>query len=536
MTDRDRTEPSAEPGALELDDSPEHEATPTAEPSSPCPETDPSAKPGRARGRILNAAIRWVRRSPPRKDPIPSEAPVTEPQGALGLEPRKSDAASSPDPDDPGDKKRLAALSWLGNIFARDGHRAEAGAVSPDAGTASSPEPFVAEAQDLLGLEARKAGGACSPDPDASADKTQLAALSWLGNIFARDQDRTEDAAASPDAGTTPSAIAEETASADTLRRDHRASARVRARLVGALVSGIRMVSAERDRDEIIRWFVNARGILGQGGSNKDIAKALYASVDTKRFAQLLGHTALTGIRNYKASNLPLALKVALPVTALGAALVGAHGAGVAAFGGAIGLPVVLLLFLGTAGATAVVEAFVKDRSVRDPLTKLLLALVALETARRAKKELVAALRADAAVPERAAVPEDEAALLAHLMTMDPTAFERHVMSFFESDGHPVGVTPRTNDFGVDGYVLHPDGPIIVQCKRYSAEHPVGRPDIQQFKGVIEEHQALRGYFVTTSRFTAEAQGSAALSDRLVLVDGEELIRWHKFGRMRQGA
>ena len=298
-----------------------------------------------------------------------------------------------------------------------------------------------------------------------------------------------------------------------------------------ALISGIRMISSERDRDEIIRWFMKAREILGRDSSSAEKAKVLYKSTDTARFAQLLANTAATGLNNYYGADLPLALKVAVPVTLIGAGYFGMQGAGLLAFGTGIGLPVVLLLFLGTAGATTVLEAFIKDRNVRDPLTKLLLMFVAFESTRRAKKELLQAMRADAMVPVRAPVPPASEEILPTLMAMDPITFERHVMSFFEQDGHPTGLTPRSNDFGVDGYVFHPDGVIIVQCKRYHADNPIGRPAIQQFKGVIEEQRAFKGYFVTTSRFTEEAAESAAKSHRIILVNGEEIVRWHKAGR-----
>jgi restriction system protein len=310
-------------------------------------------------------------------------------------------------------------------------------------------------------------------------------------------------------------------------RTSGQSASTVRSGLVKAIVASVRSVSSERDRDQIVRWFVNARQILAEGAPRKETAKRLYRSVDTFHFAKLLGRTALTSISNYKGSNLPLALKVAIPVTVAGTAVVGAKGAGIAAFGSAIGLPVALLLFLGTAGATSIVEAFVKDRNVRDPLTKLLLMLVMLETTRRAKKELLDALRAEATIPKRAEAPSEKQPLVDFLFNMDPIAFERHVMSFFEEDGFPVGLTQRSNDFGVDGYILHPDGVVIVQCKRYAAENPVGRPAIQQFKGVIEEQNALKGYFVTTSRFTEEATASAQKSKRIILVDLPELVRWH---------
>jgi restriction system protein len=90
-----------------------------------------------------------------------------------------------------------------------------------------------------------------------------------------------------------------------------------------------------------------------------------------------------------------------------------------------------------------------------------------------------------------------------------------------------VWATRKSNDFGVDGCAIHPEGLMIVQCKRNVTENKVGRPTIQQFKGVVEEQNALRGYVVTTSAFTEEAIESAQLSAKLILVDMDSLVRWH---------
>jgi hypothetical protein len=49
-------------------------------------------------------------------------------------------------------------------------------------------------------------------------------------------------------------------------------------------------------------------------------------------------------------------------------------------------------------------------------------------------------------VPRRTDVPADSAALLTHLRTIDPVDFERHVLSFFEGQGYPVGLTAGSND------------------------------------------------------------------------------------------
>lgn len=122
----------------------------------------------------------------------------------------------------------------------------------------------------------------------------------------------------------------------------------VQAGVVAAIIGGIRLISAERDRDEVIRWFAGGRDILASDVPTSTKAKQLYQTINTVRFAKLLGNTIRTSLYSYKSANLPLALKVALPVTMIGAASFGMKGAGIVAFGSGIGLPVVLLLFLGT--------------------------------------------------------------------------------------------------------------------------------------------------------------------------------------------
>lgn len=127
------------------------------------------------------------------------------------------------------------------------------------------------------------------------------------------------------------------------------------------------------------------RPVLDSGRSRKEIAKDLYAMLDTKRMGKLIANMAVTTVRNYGDSDLPLSIKVALPAAAVGAAIFGLQGAGVAAFGGAMGVPVVLLLFLGTAGVAAIIEAFVKDKSSIEPATRLVMTLLALELERRGR-------------------------------------------------------------------------------------------------------------------------------------------------------
>jgi len=227
---------------------------------------------------------------------------------------------------------------------------------------------------------------------------------------------------------------------------------------------------------------------------------------------------------------LPTPLKVALPATIIASPLVAGQGAGIAAFGSAIGVPVLLIIFLGTAGITSVIEAFLGKPEARNYISVVMAMIARDEILRRARYELREAMAAEPVKPKRYQMPKEAEALQAKLMAMDPYDFERHVMSFFQDAGMLAWVTKKSNDAGVDGFARHSNGLILVQCKRHGPTNFIGRPVIQQQKGVIEENDAWRGYVVTTSRFTKDAIDSAKLSNKVFLIDMEMLTKWHKKG------
>lgn len=67
-------------------------------------------------------------------------------------------------------------------------------------------------------------------------------------------------------------------------------------------------------------------------------------------------------------------------------------------------------------------------------------------------------------------------------------------------------------------------GVIYVQAKCW--EQPVGRPEIQKFVGALHGKRARKGVFITTSRFSPDAQAYVEhIEPRVVLIDGERLAR-----------
>ena len=314
---------------------------------------------------------------------------------------------------------------------------------------------------------------------------------------------------------------------------DEHSDSKVRQWFISLFIRAIEAISTEQDRLEVLSWLTLVREVLNRDDLSKtEKAKDIYVISDTKTTVGIVLRSLSAAIKNYKNSDLPLAVKIALPTTLAAATVIGGQGAGIVAFGSGIGLPVLLLVFLGAAGITAVLESFVNSKDAKSYIGVVMALIVRDELYRRANKQFQEAMIHNPVAPKQFVMPQDEQALRQKLLTMDAFEFEQHIMSFFQHQGLLAWVTKRSNDAGVDGFAKHENGLIVVQCKRYSENNLVGRPAIQQFKGVIEENNAWRGYVVTTSRFTQEAKDSAVLNDRLVLVDMDALVQWHVDNRV----
>lgn len=256
--------------------------------------------------------------------------------------------------------------------------------------------------------------------------------------------------------------------------------------------------------------------------------KELNALINSRTTIKAIAKSVSEAASNYRKSNLPMSMKIALPATLAAIPFVGGHAAGIAAFGGALGVPVLLLVFLGAAGITSIIEAVVRAPEARTHIAEIIDVIIEDERLRRTSAQMKAAMKDQPMDPTRFPMPVEEMALRQYLLSMDPFDFEHHNMSFFQGAGFiKACVTPKSNDFGLDGWALHDDGLVVVQCKRNSTENKVGRPTIQQFKGVVEEQNAYRGYVITTSSFTEEAIASAALASKVMLVAMDDLVRWH---------
>ncbi len=306
---------------------------------------------------------------------------------------------------------------------------------------------------------------------------------------------------------------------------------RVRSWAVKTISSSISAITSEDDRRDVINWFALVREVLNEDISASSKVSKVYRLMGSKKSLAFVFKSIQEAVLSFSKSNLPLPIKLAIPAAIAALSVVGGQSLGLAALGGAIGMPIILVVFVGVAGISTIIETFVKSPESRTYIGYIAKVVLKDEIARRQRADLRKAMEDGITQPQRAKVPSELEDLKSALLKMDPFEFERHTMSFFTEAGLVAWVTAKSNDFGIDGFARWQKGLIAVQCKRNSPENAVGRPEVQKFKGAMEEHtDCLLAFMVSTSRFTDEAKASATKNSKIRLVDMEKLLEWHENG------
>ncbi len=124
------------------------------------------------------------------------------------------------------------------------------------------------------------------------------------------------------------------------------------------------------------------------------------------------------------------------------------------------------------------------------------------------------------------------AELLDTIKTCSPEFFERLVidvlikMGYGGSRREAGDALGRSGDEGIDGIIKEDKlglDIIYIQAKRWDST-TVGRPEIQKFAGALLGQAAKKGIFITTSRFSREAEDYVkGLDAKIILIDGERL-------------
>ena len=89
-------------------------------------------------------------------------------------------------------------------------------------------------------------------------------------------------------------------------------------------------------------------------------------------------------------------------------------------------------------------------------------------------------------------------------------------------------LTNKGPDGGIDGIIDEDElglSKIYIQAKRYKDGSNIRRPEIQQFIGAISNKNTKKGVFITTAKFTKEAENFAKDNQNfsVVLIDGDKL-------------
>jgi len=119
--------------------------------------------------------------------------------------------------------------------------------------------------------------------------------------------------------------------------------------------------------------------------------------------------------------------------------------------------------------------------------------------------------------------------LLATLLKMEPSAFERLVQRLLRESGFiQVEVTGQSGDGGIDGKGIMRLGGllsfhVIFQCKRYQGSVSVSQ--VRDFRGAMVG-RADKGLLITTGNFTKDAMREATRdgAPAIDLVDGDQLL------------
>lgn len=139
----------------------------------------------------------------------------------------------------------------------------------------------------------------------------------------------------------------------------------------------------------------------------------------------------------------------------------------------------------------------------------------------RAHKEITKALAED---------------LLSEIMNKSPDFFERLVVELLQKMGYggavdePGLIVGQTGDEGIDGIIKEDKlgfNMIYIQAKRWDPDRSVGRPEIQKFVGALAGQGASKGLFITTAKFSQQAQDYVKKqhTTKVVLVDGLTLAK-----------
>lgn len=98
----------------------------------------------------------------------------------------------------------------------------------------------------------------------------------------------------------------------------------------------------------------------------------------------------------------------------------------------------------------------------------------------------------------------------------------------FQDMGFEVLVTARGNDDGADvlatDQTLGKKGLVVIQSKKWNDSNPVGKGEVRELLGTIDQHKATKGVLVTTGRYEKGALKEADDDPRIELLNRQQIL------------
>ena len=119
--------------------------------------------------------------------------------------------------------------------------------------------------------------------------------------------------------------------------------------------------------------------------------------------------------------------------------------------------------------------------------------------------------------------------ILSSILEKEPRFFEYLVTKLLEKMSYGTGsLTSKGPDGGIDGIIDEDElglSKIYIQAKRYKDSSNITSQEIQQFIGAISNKNTKKGVFITTAKFTKNAEEFAKNNQNfsVVLIDGDRL-------------
>ena len=119
--------------------------------------------------------------------------------------------------------------------------------------------------------------------------------------------------------------------------------------------------------------------------------------------------------------------------------------------------------------------------------------------------------------------------ILSSILEKEPRFFEYLVTKLLEKMSYGTGsLTSKGLEGGIDGIIDEDElglSKIYIQAKRYKDSSNITSQEIQQFIGAISNKNTKKGVFITTAKFTKNAEEFAKNNQNfsVVLIDGDRL-------------